>query len=420
MTQATLSLIILLATAVLMVVDIIPTSVVAIIGALACGFTGLIDKSELLATLGTETMITLIGLSIVGSAMFKTGLANRMARSILKVSGKNENGVYIASMVIGTLLSAVASNTAVVITMIPLIMSMCQKVKVSPSRILYPMVAACSFGSALTLIGTPSNIAGNSVLAKFGLPSMGFFDVAWVGVPLTVVGFIYMMTLGKKTLPKDEYVEDETAIQDLDAIEPWNKKAVLTAVICAVTLVVMIIQPSFLPLSTTALCGAVILIVTRCISEKDAYHSIDFSTMLLFTGLMTITTAVNASGGGNMLAQGIMKLIGNNTNPYFLTAMLGIVCLVLTSFISNTAAVMIMGTVAVYVAQAIGANPFTMVMVVVISANACFATPIGGIAYTIVMKPGHYKFKDFFKMGWPLALINLILAIIIIPLVWSF
>ena len=135
---------------------------------------------------------------------------------------------------------------------------------------------------------------------------------------------------------------------------------------------------------------------------------------------MTITTAVNASGGGNMLAQGIMKLIGNNTNPYFLTSMLGIVCLVLTSFISNTAAVMIMGTVAVYVAQAVGANPFTMVMVVVISANACFATPIGGIAYTIVMKPGHYKFKDFFKTGWPLALINLILAIIIIPLVWSF
>ena len=81
---------------------------------------------------------------------------------------------------------------------------------------------------------------------------------------------------------------------------------------------------------------------------------------------------------------------------------------------------MLLGSVAIYIAQAIGANPVTMVMVVVITANACFATPVGGIAYTLVTEPGKYSFRDFVRMGLPLAILNLILAIIIIPLVWSF
>lgn len=417
--EAISSLIVLFVVAVLMVVDLIPTTIVALAGALACGFLGLVDFGDIFATLGSDTMILLIGLAVVGAAMFKTGLAKRIGRFLLKVFGKSEQGVYVSTMVIGTLLSAIASNTAVVITMIPLVRSMCKEINASQSRVLYPLVAACSFGSALTLIGTPSNIAGNTILTNFGLPAMGFFEVAWVGVPLTIIGFIYMMTLGKKTLPKTTGYEGDEVESDIE-LGPWDKKTVLTAVICALTLLVMMIQPKALPLSIVALCGAIVLVVTRCISEKDAYLAIDMKTMLLFTGLMTITLAINNSGGGKLLAGLVMKLIGNNTNPYIITTILGVITVVLTSFISNTAATMVMGTTAVYVAQGIGVNPATMIMVAVIAANACFATPVGGIAYTIVMGPGRYKFKDFVRMGWPLALINLIIAIIVIPLVWAF
>ena len=417
--EANASLIILLLVAIFIVIDVVPTTVVAIIGALVCGFLGLVKLSDIFATLGTETMILLIGLAIVGSAMFKTGLARRIGRFLLKLFGKSEMGVYVSTMVVGTVLSAIVSNTAVVITMIPLVRSMCKEVNASQSRVLYPLVAACSFGSALTLIGTPSNIAGNTILANFGLPTMGFFDVAWVGVPLTIIGFIYMLTIGKKTLPQNTGYEGD-AVEEMADSGPWDKKAILTAVIFSITLIIMMIQPKAMPLSAVALSGAIILIITGCISEKEAYQSIDMRTMLLFTGLMTITTAVNNSGGGKLLAGLIMKLIGSNTNPYVLTFIIGLICVILTSFISNTAATMIMGTVAISVAQSIGVNPTTMLMVVVITANACFATPVGGIAYTLVMGPGRYKFKDFVRMGLPLVLINLLLAIAIIPLVWSF
>lgn len=261
-------------------------------------------------------------------------------------------------------------------------------------------------------------IIGTLVCGFLG-PTMGFFDVAWVGVPLTIIGFIYMLTIGKKTLPQNTGYEGDEAEEIADS-GPWDKKAILTAVIFSITLIIMMIQPKDMPLSAAALSGAIILIITGCISEKEAYQSIDMRTMLLFTGLMTITTAVNNSGGGKLLAGIIMKLIGSNTNPYVLTFILGLICVILTSFISNTAATMILGTVAIHVAQSIGVNPTTMLMVVVITANACFATPVGGISYTLVMEPGRYKFKDFVRMGLPLALINLLLAIAIIPLVWSF
>lgn len=135
---------------------------------------------------------------------------------------------------------------------------------------------------------------------------------------------------------------------------------------------------------------------------------------------MAISTAVTASGGGNLIASWVVKLLGGNTNPYFMTIVLGIVCTVLTSFLSNTAAVALMAPVAISIAESIGVNPVAMVMVVVLTCNACFATPIGGVAFTLVVKPGNYKFIDFVRMGLPLTIINLLVAIAVIPMIWKF
>lgn len=92
-------------------------------------------------------------------------------------------------MLLGCLLTTVANMTSVVITLIPLVKSLCKELDISPGRMLYPLVASSGFGGALTLIGSVGNITGNSVLEAAGLPTMGFFDVAWIGLPLTILGF---------------------------------------------------------------------------------------------------------------------------------------------------------------------------------------------------------------------------------------
>lgn len=420
MSSDVLSIVIILVVVAVMLSEKLPITVTALIGALVCGFAGLIPLSSLFSTMGSSTAMLMIGLGIVGDAFFRTGLGHRVSVFILNRLGKNEWGIYLSTMLLSCFLSAVANNTAVVITLIPLVKSLCRELDISVDRMFYPLTAAATFGSALTLIGTTSNVTGNTVLEAAGLPAMGFFDVAWVGVPLTVLGFLWMMTLGRKTLPANTgYQGDPDEVLDLHQ-EGDPVKMKITAVISAVTLIIMMLQPGWMPLYAMALIGAIVLIITGCISEKDAWNAAGMGTLLLITGLMSISSAVTQSGGGTLIAQWVIKILGGNTNPYFLTIVLGIICTLLTSFLSNTAAVALMGPVAISIANGIGVNPVSMVMIVVITCNACFATPIGGVAFTVIAKPGGYKFKDFVRMGLPLTIINLLTAILVIPLVWKF
>lgn len=415
-----LSIVIILGVVIVMLSEKLPITVTALIGALICGFAGLVPISSLFSTMGSSTAMLMIGLGIIGEAFFKTGLGHKVSVSILNRIGKNEWGIYLSTMLLGCFLSSVSNNTAVVITLMPLVKSLCKEMDISVGRMLYPLTAAASFGSALTLIGTTSNITGNTVLEAAGLPTMGFFDVAWVGVPLTILGFLWMLTLGRKTLPVNTgYRSEPGEVIDLQKGGDPNKMKI-TAVVSVITLVIMMLQPSWMPLNAAALIGGIVLIVTGCISEKDAWQAAGMGTLLLITGLMAISSAVTQSGGGALIAEWVVAILGGNTNPYVLTIVLGVICTVLTSFLSNTAAVALMGPVAISIANSIGVNPVAMVMVVVITCNACFATPIGGVAFTVIVKPGNYRFKDFVRMGLPLTIINLLVAIAVIPLVWKF
>lgn len=416
-----LSILVVVGVIVIMISEKLSITLTALIGALFCGFSGLIPISSLFQAMGTSTSMLLIGLGIIGAAFFRTGLGEKVSIFILNRVGRSEIAICFVTMLLGCLLTTVANMTSVVITLIPLVKSLCKEADISPGRMLYPLVASSGFGGSLTLIGSVGNITGNTVLESAGLPTMGFFDVAWVGLPLTILGFIWMLTLGRKLLPANTGYYGEPG-EELNASRAEHDpgKMKITAVVSVITIAVMMVQPKWMPLYAAALIGGIILILTGCISEREAWQAAGMGTLLLITGLMAISTAVTASGGGNLIASWVVKLLGGNTNPYFMTIVLGIVCTVLTSFLSNTAAVALMAPVAISIAESIGVNPVAMVMVVVLTCNACFATPIGGVAFTLVVKPGNYKFIDFVRMGLPLTIINLLVAIAVIPMIWKF
>lgn len=420
MPQDILSILIVVGVIVVMISEKLSITLTALIGALICGFAGLIPVSSLFSAMGTSTSMLLIGLGIIGAAFFRSGLGEKVSRFILNRVGKSERAICFVTMLLGCLLTTVANMTSVVVTLIPLVKSLCKEMDISPGRMLYPLVASSGFGASLTLIGSVGNITGNTVLEAAGLPAMGFFDVAWVGVPFTVLGFAWMLTIGRKLLPANTGYHGEPG-ENFDTHQDYDsRKMKITAVVSVITIAVMMVQPSWMPLYAAALIGGIVLILTGCISEREAWQAAGMGTLLLIAGLMAISSAVTASGGGELIASWVVKILGRNTNPYFMTVVLGAVCTILTSFLSNTAAVALMGPVAISIAQSIGVNPVSMVMVAVITCNACFATPIGGVAFTLVVKPGNYKFIDFVRMGLPLTIINLVVAAVVIPMIWSF
>lgn len=168
------------------------------------------------------------------------------------------------------------------------------------------------------------------------------------------------------------------------------------------------------------MCGALALIVTGVISEKDALKSIDLKTIFLFGGTLSLASALSQTGAGAMIAETVMGALGENPSPYVLTFVVFILCCIMTNFMSNTATTALMVPICLSIAQGMGADPRAVLMACVIGGSCAYATPIGMPANTMVVGAGGYTFMDYVKSGLPLIVIATIVSMIILPIAFPF
>ena len=166
--------------------------------------------------------------------------------------------------------------------------------------------------------------------------------------------------------------------------------------------------------------GALALILTGVISEKDALKSIDLKTIFLFGGTLSLASALSQTGAGAMIAETVMGALGENPSPYVLTFVVFILCCVMTNFMSNTATTALMVPICLSIAQGMGADPRAVLMACVIGGSCAYATPIGMPANTMAVGAGGYTFMDYVKSGLPLIVIATIVSMIILPIAFPF
>ena len=421
MVKAVLSLVILLVVVVLMLIDKvkIPATTLALTAAVLCCALGMSGFSEILKNIGSSTAVLIISLSILGAALFHSGLAKKIASGILKVTGRSEKGVILGILLASILLSAISSNTAVVLMMIPLVKCISQELNITLKRTMFPLAIGAGLGGGCTLIGGTSNVSGNQILIDAGLPSMGFWTLGAVGIPVAVISVILIILLRDKLMPKDEggYEGEE---MDMSVMESSGDKRrmVVTGVITVLAVIAMMISTS--ALFVVALVGALLVIITGCVSEKEAFAAVDIKLLILIASFGVISESISNTGGDKLIADAFIKVIGTNASPVVICAALFFVTALLTQFLSNIVAIMMMGPIAINIAGVLGVNPLAMVLTVIIAGNACFATPFGSPYLTIMMPTAGYKFKDFVRMGLPFVIIYWIASVLIIPVVWPF
>ena len=150
-----------------------------------------------------------------------------------------ENSLMLGLMLVGTALSSVLSNTGTCACLMPVALGICAASKNTASRQLLPMAYACGWGGIITLVGTPPNIIGSGALTAAGLPGFSFFEFAWIGIPLSVAGILYMLLIGKYLLPKAELDADQEIEQEIEATTHDKKKQVISGVILLACVTVM-------------------------------------------------------------------------------------------------------------------------------------------------------------------------------------
>lgn len=421
MNPAIITLLFLAFAIVMFVSEKIPLGLTSMIVCVGLIVTGVLGWKDAFAGFIDSNVILFVAMFVVGGALFETGMANKIGGLVTKFA-KTERSLIVAIMLIVGLMSGVLSNTGTAAILIPVVIGIAAKSGFKRSRLLMPLVFAAAMGGNLSLIGAPGNMIGQSVLEEATGQSFGFFEYAIVGLPILIVGILFYATIGFKLLPNHDVQDEGGAFdteKDFSDVPKW--KQILSLVILVATLLGMIFEDKIgIKLCVTGSIGALLLVLTGVISEKDAIQSIDLKTIFLFGGTLSLAAALKNTGAGELIASTVIGLLGENPSPLLLTFVVFIICAVLTNFMSNTATTALMAPICLAIAQGMGADPRAVLMACVIGGSCAYATPIGMPANTMVLGVGGYRFKDYVISGLPLIVIATIVSMVILPIAFPF
>ncbi|MEZ5967227.1 MAG: SLC13 family permease [Planctomycetota bacterium] len=560
-------------------------SVIGVGMVLAVALPGLIGVEDALAGLANPAVVTVAALYVVGEGFLRTGAATMVANRILERTGAREWTVVCLVMLMSAGLSAFVNNTLVVVTLMPVITSICTRTGLFPSRMLIPLSFASILGGMCTLVGTSTTLLVHGVLLDLGRPGLGMFEITPAGVVLAAVGLAYLGFAGRRMLPRvpslavlagaqniKEYVTEitvgrgssligkpvasvgETATpgvtrpvmlirketmrrppfrdevilegdslvvsgssQDLavlqrgaaagaaspDRYDPATMsffelaptpgsglvgrrirdlglKSLHDVVVVAlmrrgahlrdrlgnlrlqsgdvllafgserakarlrrshdvhliegvheeifhvekaaiaflgVALVLTLFVTGLVDTSLAALAGALFMVVTRCLSVREAHNAVNWPIILFVAGTLALSKALVATGGAAAIAAGLADSLGR-LGPRALVAGTFLVCIVLTEMLSNNAVAIMMTPIAVAMANSAGVSDRPLVLAVALGASCSFANPMGYKTNLLVFGAGGYRFRNFVAVGLPLDLLLAVTGALLIPALW--
>ena len=419
MSQTTITLLFLAFAIVSFILEKIPLGLTASICALGLTLTGILDVSTTFSQYVNSNVILCVGMFVVGQALFETGMANKIGGLVTRFA-KTEKTLIIAIMVIAGVMSGFLSNTGTAAVLIPVVCGIADESGYSRSHLLMPLVFAAALGGNLSIIGAPGNLMGVNALHEMGIKT-SFFMYAPIGIPMLLIGILYFVCFGYKLLPQNqnEAAQNLEEQKDFSNVPKW--KQIISLVVLIVVIFAMIFEELIgISIQLSACLGALFLVLTGVLTEKEALNSIDLKVVLLFGGSLSLAKALDVTGAGSMIADKIVGLLGSNPNPILLLLVIFLVTCVLTNFMSNTATTALMIPIAVSLANSLGADPRSVVIATVIAGSCAYATPIGMPANTMVVGLGGYKFKDYVKSGLPLILVSFAICMILLPILFPF
>ena len=375
-TQAIITCVILVITMVLLISQKVPLVILGAAIPAALAATGVINAGSAYTEFGNTTIVFFMGLVVVGEAFFKTGLADFIGGKIIGLLGKTEKGLLLGTGLVAGGLSAFLNDTGSTACLMPIVSSMASKAGVKKSKLLMALAFFASLGGTITLVGTTPHIVANGILKDMGLREF----------------------CGIKLLPdKDIEIKggDRTAEYD-------TKKMVLVALIFIGVLVAM--ATSIVPMHIAGVIGAILVVVTGCISLEEAIKAFPTSTIFIVGGIFPLSKALVSSGAAEYLVNAISPVL-SNLPPIVLLGAITFLMLLTTQFLMNSSATVLVLPIAIMLCQAAGINPLAGAMSVSVCASGAFVTPFGTAPNLLVWEAGGYSVKDYLKCGFPMLII---------------
>jgi len=422
--QALFTLIVLIVTTIFFLFNILPLGLVAMMSAVALAIGGVLKPAQAFSPLANTTSVLIMAMIILGHALFHTGVASKISRGMVRLTGKSENGIMIAVVIVALALSSICSGVAVVAVLLPIVIGLCQEAGVSISRQLIPLSFAASVGCNLTLVGAASNVITAGIIEDAKINFLGFWELGKVGLPLCVLFLVYFLTIGKKLIRQGdtsdpEFIAVMTKKHNGGEITFDPLHGAITVIVLLCVIAAMTVNSKKFPMYFVAAIGVIVLRVTNCLDEKEFYRAFGRSTLFIVGGMTALAMGVRSSGLGAYIANSVVAALGTAPSKIaFLAAVLITTC-ILTNIMSNTGTAGLVTPIFIPIAQSLGVNPVAVGVAICVAASMPFLTPYGSGTNTLLIQPGRLTVRDFFVPGIGLTFVILAGSLVFIPLFFT-
>lgn len=418
--QAIFVIVVLCVAIVLFVTELLPVNVTIMLSACVLVVSGIVSPAEVVSGFASSTIVMIVAMMVVGGALFEVGVCDKIARIATKYA-KTERQMIMAIYLITGAISSVMSDTASMCVLIPLIIGMCKTHKeYSASRLIFSAFLGSLAGGRLTLIGDSSVFLKMAEYIESVGGTFGMFEPTKIGVPLFILNAVWLWVWGYKAIPDYEISTVGSKMTgEFDENAPvW--KQIASVAILVLVVIGIIFSPLGLPPYMFAVFGAVAVALLRIFKKGGIYNTMDWGIVIMMGGCVPLATALSTTGAADVLANGIVSIIGGSNNAYLICAVIFLMATVMTQFMSNVVMITLFAPICISLAATIGVNPVTILIVMCMGGLMSLLSPIScgmaNLAYTY----GGFKFIDFFKVNISLAILTGIACILLIPMIWSF
>lgn len=398
-----------------------PAGLTAVVGSLLMMIFGIIEPSDVVAPFGSDTVIMVASVLILGSAVFETGAAEIIGSAIVRRMGRNEKLLIMVLVLTVSILSSFLSNSAVVAIFLPLLASLARSSggAITKKNTYMAVGIASVVGGNCTPAGSTPQLTAQAILQTTdSVRELTFWELGKVGFPLVIVLALYYLFIGIRLQKKVfDFPEVEDPAPSGDGGQVRSKAKCIT--VCLIMLgCVAGFTAGVFSFGTVGAIAAALCILTGCISFDKAFKSLDWNTICVLGGAMGISTALNKSGVVQAVADMIISAFGSGANPVTICLVLLVTSAALGNIMSHTATAAVLTPLAISLGTGLGVDPIPYVVTVVIGCNLAFATPVATPPLTMTMVGG-YRFTDYTKVGGLYNLLSLIAAALLIPLAYG-
>lgn len=423
-----LSIVIVLMLFALMKEVVAPAFIVAsVLGVLL--ITGILTTEEALSGFANEGMMTVALLFVAAGAVQRSGLIDQLIKGWLQKSRSlfdSKLRIFVPIAII----SAFLNNMPIVVTFAPIIKRWCEKRNLAPSKFLIPLSYVTILGGTITLIGTSTNLVVHGMMLSYGLEGFSLFTLSIVGIPITIVGLIYILTIGMRLLPSYpiEHALEREEAASLDsmmavyspnklcaktlALQKLNKRRAWLALTIFVSMV-LTVGLGWLSMFKAMVVAVILMYALGIVKPQQMLKSMQFQVLLIIACSLSIGIALTKTGLAQWVAKGLF-VAGESYGVMAMITLLYLLTSLFTEFLTNSAAAAMMFPIGYELSQVLEFDATGFAVLIAVAASASFITPIGYQTNLIVYNLGRYRFIDFVKIGTPLNLLVMFMTVMIV------